>query len=109
LNSDGKQTEFGATDAFLGQGKGGVVERDFLFDLSATIVGETSEIQRSIIAGVTLWSLSIGKIGGNPRLRRISLGYCLHVVRQTETGASGYVADVCYSTTGGRIPILTGV
>jgi hypothetical protein len=27
-------------------------------------------------------------------------------VRQTETGASGYVADVCYSTTGGRIPIL---
>ena len=54
LNSDGKQTEFGATDAFLGQGKGGVVERDFLLDLSATIAGGTSEIQRDIIAGVTL-------------------------------------------------------
>ena len=50
LNSDRKQTEFGATDTFLGQGKGGVVVRDFLSDLSATIAGGTSEIPRNISA-----------------------------------------------------------
>ena len=50
LNSDRKQTEFGATDTFLGQGKGGVAARDFLFDLSATIAGGASEVQRNIAA-----------------------------------------------------------